>query len=280
MAPHSSDHHHPPKGTPYDDTSYKNTLSKEDQKLIKNLGLSKTEFERFKKLHMLSYTKITDLLNERKRFNKFVRQYLEEEINRERLAVLIHILFPTDYSLRYALKKVDEIEHDINRRLDHQNESPLFDKNTTKKNRIEMLLSVAVSYQMALKDELDQHEKNRAQPEVIEALEQKLQDLQTIMDELTLQLKTSELHIHNPTIFNIKDSDLSYFLSKLKAIGITGLPSQSATKEQSPLFRINIIAAIYERFNPNPMPHQDFDEEEDEDLDEDLDDDSSHHHKF
>ncbi len=221
------------------------------------LGLSPRELERYQKMDAFSQAKIIDFLKERNRLNGFVTQYLEEKIN---FNILIQLLFPTEHSLRYALQKADQIEQDINQQLDH-NETPLFDKNTTKENRVQILLSVAHSYRETLQKKLQAPQKASH-----ENLDQKLSDLNLIIDELQLQIDRSEFFLHNKAILHIKDSDLTYFLNKLKTIGITGLQPKSATKEQPAFFKISILTALYERFTPN---QEEANQKPDEDREED-----------
>ncbi|PJD90589.1 MAG: hypothetical protein CK424_07870 [Legionella sp.] len=226
------------------------------QRDIDDLGLSAREFERYQKLDAFSQAKIIDFLKERNRLNGFVKQYLEEKIN---LNILIQLLFPTEHSLRYALQKVDQIEQDINLQLDH-NEQPLFDKNTTKENRSQILLSVAHAYKDALQQTLNTYKKN----EIPENLTQKFSDLNMIIEELEVQIDRSEFNIHNKAILKIKDADLGYFINKLKTIGITGFQPKSTQKEQSTFFRISILSALYERFTPDQNQEPENDQEDDQ----------------
>ncbi|MCR9192260.1 MAG: hypothetical protein NXI01_06320 [Gammaproteobacteria bacterium] len=250
------------------DTKKQPTISKAEQKLIRNLGLSHQEFERYKKLNLLSQTKITELLSERKRLNQYVGHYLEEKINRQ-FAVLLHFLFPSEHNLRYALKKVDDIERKINLHLhDDENNTTLFDNDTTKINRLEILLSVAKTYQETLKDALKSHPKSK---DTINPLEHRIDDLEIIIEELKLQIKTGEFCIHNKDILVVKDTDLAYFLTKMKAIDSSGISPKTISKSDASPFSFNILTAIYQHFYPNPTATQDLahdDDEEEEDLDE------------
>lgn len=229
---------------------------KKHPKDIDVLGLSPRELERYQKMDAFSQAKIIDFLKERNRLNGFVTQYLEEKIN---FNILIQLLFPTEHSLRYALQKADQIEQDINQQLDH-NETPLFDKNTTKENRLQILLSVAHSYRETLHKKLQAPKKASH-----ENLDQKLSDLNLIIDEMQLQINRSEFFLHNKAILHIKDSDLTYFMNKLKTIGITGLQPKSITKEQPAFFKISILTALYERFTPNQTHEQNQKPNKDED---------------
>ncbi len=268
--PHKSSHHTTSKVS---HASHKSSshhtiskaLSKADHKLVENFGLSHLEFQRYKNLNIFNQTKIIDLLRERKRLNDYVKDYLHEKIN-QKFAVFMQIFFPSEHSLKYALQKVDEIEHTINGYLG--NGVAIFDKNTTKKNRVEMLLDVAYAYQHTLYKKLDKAEKLVTKLDVIEGLEQKIHELTMIIDELSLQMKHDEYHIHDKRILMIQDSDLNYFLNKVKAIGINGFRPK-LTKDQPIFFKISIIGAIYERFGSEDSSSKgqktDWDQEENDD---------------
>jgi len=253
------------------DPKKQSSISKAEQKLIRNLGLSHQEFERYKKLNLLSQTKITELLSERKRLNQYVGHYLEEKINRQ-FALLLHFLFPSEHNLRYALKKVDDIERKINLHLhDDENNTTLFDNDTTKINRLEILLSVAKTYQETLKDALKSHPQSK---DTINPLKHRIDDLEIIIEELKLQIQTGEFCIHNKDILSVKDTDLSYFLTKMKAIDSSGIPPKTISKNDASPFSFNILSAIYQHLYPNPTATQDLahdDDEEEEDFDEDSD---------
>lgn len=213
---------------------------RENTALRHGLGLCPTEFSRFTRLDMLKQSTITNLLKERTLLNNFVRQHLEEKITpKMQFSTLIQILFPTEHALRYALKKVDDIESDINRHL--ENTVAVFDKKTTKRNRIQMMLDVAIDY------------KNTLIPNGI-GYAQKTKDISLIIDELTEQINTSKFSIHRKDILKITDPELSYFLSKLTIIGITGMSG----KQETSIFKVRSISAFFERFySDQPKDHDD-----------------------
>lgn len=224
-------------------TTNKSPPSAADLKLIKSFNLSLIEFNRYKELDILAQTKITELLKQRKHLNKFVTRHLEEKINaNKQFTALIQLLFPTEHALRYAIKKVDDIEYEINARLPKKHE--LFDKQTTKMNRLQILLEVAEKHKRALTHEIS------GIPERDEGLQRRLQNITMIIDEFKEQLQTKQFTIRNKQLKTITDPDLSYFLSKLKTIGITALKEPSLSKNQSSFFKVHIISAMYERFYP------------------------------
>ncbi|HVT63279.1 MAG TPA: hypothetical protein VHD33_07335, partial [Legionellaceae bacterium] len=232
---------------PHNRTAYgvhSNTTSQKSN----DLGLSAFEYKRYQQLDSASQSEIIMLLKERNRLNDYVKQYLEEEINlNKQFSILIQLLFPTESSLRYALQKVDEIEQNINAHL--ANGKILFDKNTTKKNRLAMLLTVAEQYQERLELHLQKSKKHGEKPDILDNLTQKIQNITILIKELNLQITTAEFHLHNKDILQIKDPDLLYFINKIKTIGVSGF-SPRAQKESTTFFRISIFSAIYERFNP------------------------------
>ena len=126
------------------------SLNANDKELVTNLDLSRTEFERYNSLAPFVKASIIQLLTERKRLNDYVKNYLQEKIS-EQFGQFMQLLWPTEHSLKYALQKVDESEDKINKHLESEG-LQLFDKNTTMKNRLKILLATAYAYQ----DELDQ----------------------------------------------------------------------------------------------------------------------------
>ena len=187
-----------------------------------------------------------DLLRERNRLNHYVKDYLQEDINKQ-LGTFLQLFFPAEHSLKYALQKVDEIEEIINSHLDE--DQFLFDNSTTKKNRITMLLHSAESYQHTIEKKLKNMEHTVAKVDTLKHLQQKQQDLDLIIRELRTQIESSEFHIHHKDILKIKDSELSYFLNKLKSLGIRGF-TPKPNKEHATLFKISIFSAIYEKLVP------------------------------
>ncbi len=240
MSSENSNHNNkrePPKQKPHSDSA----PSVNDIKLGKKLGLSKSEFKRYKQLDMLVQSMLTHKLHERNDLNHFVVLHLGEKISpHPQFTALVKILLPTEHALRYALQKVNYIEQEINQLLALHDTLPLFDDNTTKKHRVELLLEVALEYQQSISKDLKTLPKR-------EQLQQKLKHLKLIIAELNEQLKTSQFIIHNPALLTSSDPDIQYFLSKLKAIGVTDTNNPESNKKPAGFFRVRILGAL---FNP------------------------------
>ncbi len=228
-------------------------LSPVDKALIVNLELCETEFNRYKRLDSHKKASIIELLNKRKQMNDFVKNYLEEEINKP-FGSLKQWLLPTEHSLRYALQKVDESEDAINTQLSDE-KLHLFDEKTTKRNRLEILYRIACHHYQALKKQIT----TAGEGNDSELNQQKLADLNAIIEELDLELKNSEYYLHNEDLLNIKDIELSAFINKLKIIGITGFHPVKDNKYQPTFFAVSIISFIYQKLNTKPDPESDDD---------------------
>lgn len=208
------------------------------------MGLSILELKRYKQLSDGLQANVMDLLRERNRLNNFVKDYLKEEIHKQS-GVLMQFFFPSEHSLKYALQKVDEIETLINAQL--EDDTPIFDENTTKKNRIEMLLEAARAYQQLLEKKITKFEHGIMKIELIHHYKQKYETLSLIIDELQLQTELTEFYIHNQYLIDISDHALNHFLNKLKSIGITGFAPKANSKDQSPHLTISFFTSIYEK---------------------------------
>ncbi len=232
--------------------------SKEDEMLIESLGLSPAELKTFQQLNISTQTKIIDLLRQRNLLNDFVKNHLQEDI-RQYFGIWLQFFLPSasENNLKYALQKVDEIEVLINDHVDGT--ATLFDTDTTKRNRLSMLLVSAESYQQQLTEEIQQLE-HRAQAEHADELKKKNTDLLMIIKELHTQIDKSEFYLHNKAILRITDSEFKSFLNKVKSIGIAGFNPKSP-RNQMGLFKIT-ISAIYERLIPSSTPEKDSDASE------------------
>ncbi|MCX7119285.1 MAG: hypothetical protein NTZ86_05400 [Legionellales bacterium] len=225
------------------------SLSVIDRDLVVNLELCETEFLRYKHLEPYKKAGIIQLLTERKRLNDYVKNYLQEEINKQ-FGPFMQLLFPTEHSLKYALQKVDEIEDKINTHLE-DDELHVFDIATTRRNRTEILLTTAYSYLRELDIQIAKTGRSALKGNALVLAEQKREDLHVIIEELHKQLDHSEYFVHNESILSIKDTELSTFINKLKTIGIGGFTPR-ANKYQPTFFGTSIINAIYEKLNPKP----------------------------
>lgn len=222
------------------------TLNEVDKKLVEDLELSEIEFARYKKLPPYKKAEIIHLLTERKRLNHYVNNHLKEEINKQ-FGPLMQFFLPSDNDLRYALQKVDEIENAINEQVGEGLQ--LFDRDVTRRNRLETLLITAHTYQDMLDKKLAKgHASHKSKQ--FESFQKKRDDLALLIEELHVQRDSFEFFIHNKAVLNIKDSELGYFISKLKSIGIEGL-TPKANKYQPTFFNISIITTIFEHLNPN-----------------------------
>lgn len=230
--------------------------SKEDERLVENLGLSPAELKTFKQLNISTQTKIIDLLRQRNLLNDFVKNHLQEDI-KQQFGIWLQFFLPSENNLKYALQKVDEIEVLINDHVDGTD--TLFDTDTTKKNRLSMLLVSAESYQQQLSGEIKKFEQS-VQVEYVEELRKKNSDLHLIIKELHTQINQAEFYIHNKEILRITDSELKSFLNKVKSIGIEGF-NRTSPKNQMGLFKIS-ISAIYERLIPSSTYENDSDTSE------------------
>lgn len=225
----------PHKKKPNTDSSHSAT----DIKLGEKLGLSKSEFERYKQLDMLVQSMLTHKLHERKDLNHFVVLHLGERISpNQQFTALIKLLLPTEHALRYALQKVNNIEQEINQLLALHDTLPLFNDDTTKKHRVELLLEVALDYKQSLLKDLNTSHKH-------DQLQQKLKNLTCIITEFKTQLKTANFTIHNKTLFTLEDPDIQYFLSKLKAIGIEDTSKPENSKKPPRFFKVKIMSAFF-----------------------------------
>lgn len=236
------------------------SLSAVDRDLVVNLELCETEFLRYKRLEPYKKASIIQLLTERKRLNDYVKNYLQEEINKQ-FGPLMQLLFPTEHSLKYALQKVDEIEDKINKHLE-DDALQVFDKTTTKRNRSEILLITAYSYLQELDKQIAKTGRSALKGNALVLAEQKRGDLHIIIEELHKQLDQSEYFLHNKAILSIKDPELSTFINKLKTIGIGGF-TPKANKYQPTFFGVSIITTIYEKLNLNPQSSVEPEDEED-----------------
>lgn len=231
------------------------SLSAVDRDLVVNLELCETEYIRYKRLGPYKKAGIIHLLTERKRLiNDYVKNYLQEEINKQ-LGPFMQLLFPTEHSLKYALQKVNEIEDKINKHLE-DDELPIFDKDTTKRNRLEILLTTAYAYQQELEKQITKTGRGALKGNALHLVEQKRKDLHVIIEELHKQLDLSEYFLHNKAILSIKDPELTTFINKLKTIGI-GWLAPKTNKYQPTFFSISIFSTIYEKLNPNPQNPED-----------------------
>lgn len=212
-----------------------------------NFGLSDQELKRYESLNPPVQAQIMDKLRERNRLNDFVKDYLQEEIHKQ-FGAIMQLFFPSEHSLKYALQKVDEIELIINDQL--PDDIYLFDEETTKKNRLDMLLNAACAYQQLLEKKIARFERALVKLDILHHHKEKHQMLMLIIDELKQQRDHSEFYIHNQDLLEIDDTELNSFLNKLKAIGIGGF-TPTATKEASTLTKISFFSAIYEKFIPN-----------------------------
>lgn len=225
------------------------TLSAVDRDLVVNLELCETEFLRYKRLAPYKKASIIQMLAERKRLiDDYVKTHLQEEINKQP-GPFMQLLFPTEHSFKYALQKVDEIEDKINKHLEDE-ALHIFDENTTKRNRLEILLTTAHAYQQELETKIAKTGRGALKGNALLIAEQKSKDLHTIIEELHKQRDLSEYYLHNEGVLKIKDPELTTFINKLKSIGI-GWVSKS-NKYQPTLFSISIISTIYEKLSPNP----------------------------
>lgn len=232
---------------PKSNASSSPSVADHDQEFNQNLGLSSQEFDRFQTLSPAEQAQILDHLRERNRLNHFVKDYLQEEIHKQ-FGAIMQLFFPSEHSLKYALQKVDEIELIINEQLpDGIN---LFDKEITKKNRLEMLLKAAYDYQDLLKKKIDRFERMLVKMDILYHHKEKHQTLQLIIAELEQQHDNLEFYIHNQDLLDLDDSELNSFMNKLKSIGIAGF-TPITRKEASTLTKISFFSAIYEKFIPS-----------------------------
>ena len=214
-------------------------FSATDVKLGKKLGLSKSEFYRYKQLDMLVQSMLTPKLVERNDLNHFVILHLGEKISpHHQFTALVKFLIPTEHALRYALQKVNNIEEEINQLLTLHDILPLFDDNTTKKHRVELLLKVALDYKQSLSQYLNAPHKH-------DQLQQKLKNLALMIAEFKEQLRLSNFTIHNNALYTLPDRDIQYFLSKLKAIGVAGTSNPEAIKKSFGFFKIKLLGALF-----------------------------------
>ena len=219
-------------------------LSIRDTAFDAAMGLSILELKRYKQLSDGIQANLVDLLRERNRLNNFVKDYLQEEIHKQS-GVLMQFFFPSEHSLKYALQKVDEIEALINAQL--EDDTPIFDEDTTRKNRIDMLLKAAHAYQKILEKKIAKFEHGIVKIELIHHYKQKYETLLMIIEELQLQTENTEFYIHNQSLLDVPDHTLNHFLNKLKSIGITGFAPKANTKDQPTHLTISFFTSIYEK---------------------------------
>lgn len=225
-------------------------LSSVDRELVVNFELSEKEFRCYKRLEPYKKAEIIHLLAERKRLHDFVKSHLNEEINRQ-FGPLMQLFFPSEHSLKYALQKVDEIEDEINTYLGEG--LYIFDPATTKRNRLEILLNTAHSYQEVLEKKISKTGRYALKGNALVQAEEKLAAITAIINELHLQLDRSEYFMHSNAIMQTKDSELTAFISKIKAIGIDD-STPKANKTHTTIFSISFFTAIYEKISPNNEP--------------------------
>lgn len=238
-------------------------LSSVDRELVINFELSEKEFRCYKRLEPYKKAEIIHLLAERRRLNNFVKNHLNEEINKQ-FGPLMQLFFPSEHSLKYALQKVDEIEEDINKHLGEG--LHIFDPATTKRNRLEILLNTAYSYQEVLKNKIAKTGRSALKGSALVQAEEKLEAVAGIINELHLQLNRSEYFMHSNDIMQTKDSELNSFISKIKAIGIADF-TPKANKTHTTIFSISFFTAIYEKISPNNShTSQDTSEESEEEA--------------
>ena len=237
-------------------------LSSVDRELVINFELSEKEFRSYKRLEPYKKAEIIHLLAERRRLNDFVKNHLNEEINKQ-FGPLMQLFFPSEHSLKYALQKVDEIEEDINKHLGEG--LYIFDPATTKRNRIEILLNTAYSYQEVLEKKIAKTGRSALKGNALIQTEEKLEAITGIIKELHLQLDRSEYFMHSEDIMQTKDSELNLFISKIKAIGIADF-TPKANKTHTTIFSISFFTAIYEKISPNNAPTSEDASEESEQV--------------
>lgn len=217
-------------------------LTEAQKKMVQDYELSEIEFARYQNLPPYKKAEIISLLTERKRLNLYVLNHLQEEINKQ-FGPLMQFFLPSENDLKYALQKVDEIETAINETVGE--ELPLFDREVTKRNRLETLLITAHAYKDLLNKELHASHK----PKQLGGLQKKRDAIGLIIEELHTQLDKSEYFVHNKDILKIRDSEIGAFISKLKTIGIDGF-APKVNKFQPTFFNISILTTIYERLQP------------------------------
>lgn len=229
-------------------------LSTVDRELVVNFELSETEFRRYKHLEPYKKAEIIHLLAERKRLTDIVKNHLQEEIN-EQSGPVMQLLFPSEHTVKYALQKVDEIEHKINQHLGEE-VLHLFDKISTKRNRLELLLNAAYSYLEKLDKKIAKTGHGALKGKALTAIEEKRQNLSDIIEDLHQQLDRAEYFIHNKDLLKIQDFELNSFIYKLKLIEIGGFEPKPR-KYQITFFNINILTSIFEKITPSASPEQD-----------------------
>ncbi len=112
-----------------------------------------------------------------------------------------------------------------------------------------MLLTAARTHQQLLEKKITKFEHSIMKIDILHHHKQKYKTLTMIIDELQHQIDSSEFHIHDQAILDIKDSEFNYFLNKLKSIGITGF-TPKPNKDQSTLLKVSFFTSIYTKLIP------------------------------